>query len=79
MRGENMTHNSKGELSSLNLTNGQWHYVENASDGGLRMSISEAMENCHDDFVEAIRQELKKRFAKDSVSTLVTPRKQPTE
>ena len=28
-----MTHTSKGELSDLNLTSGQWHYVENASDG----------------------------------------------
>ena len=52
-----MTHTSKGELSDLNLTSGQWHYVENASDGGLRQSLGD--DNCQGDFAEAIRRELK--------------------
>ena len=54
-----MTHTSKGELSDLNLTSGQWHYVENASDGGLRQSLGD--DNCQGDFAEAIRRELKQR------------------
>jgi hypothetical protein len=56
-----MTYTNKGELSDLNLTNNQWHYVENASNGGLRFSLSEAGERGEDDFYEAIRQELAKR------------------
>ena len=56
-----MTHTSKGELSDLNLTSGQWHYVENASDGGLRQSLGD--DNCQGDFAEAIRRELKQRSA----------------
>ena len=57
-----MTHTSKGELSDLNLTSGQWHYVENASDGGLRQSLGD--DNCQGDFAEAIRRELKQRSAR---------------
>ena len=59
-----MTHTSKGELSDLNLTSGQWHYVENASDGGLRQSLGD--DNCQGDFAEAIRRELKQRSARTS-------------
>ena len=51
---EPMPEPSKGELSDLNLTSGQWHYVENASDGGLRQSLGD--DNCQGDFAEAIRR-----------------------
>ena len=57
-----MTRTNKGELSDLNLTSGQWHYVENASDSGLRQSLGD--ENCQGDFAEAIRRELKQRSAR---------------
>lgn len=46
---------------NLNLTSGEWHHIENASNGGLRFSLGDTLGRCQDDFAEAIRQELDRR------------------